>query len=125
MIEAGSICVSIVPYYNSSTGKNDFKKRPVLVLGAADSGDYNVLPISRVTNSRNLDLTYDIQIDPSTYPSLKLTAISYVRIHKQTVVNKASLNEISNMKKDYPDFFIQILDKLNEYNNYLIENAKL
>ena len=84
-----------------------------------------MLPISRVTNSRNLDSSYDIQVDPSIYPNLKLTASSYVRTHKQTVVNKASLNEISNMKREYPDLYTEILDKLEEYNNSLITNARV
>lgn len=125
MIEAGSVCISVTPFYDTTTRKSSFKKRPVLVLGDADSGDFNVLPISRVTNSRNLDSSYDIQVDPSIYPNLKLTASSYVRTHKQTVVNKASLNEISNMKREYPDLYTEILDKLEEYNNSLITNARV
>lgn len=124
MIEAGNICISLTPFYNTATGKSDFKKRPVLVLGAADSGDYNVLPISRVTNPRHIDPCYDIQVDPSVYPSLNLTALSYVRTHKQTVVNKSSLNDISNMKVEYPDLYSQILDRLVQYNNYLIGGAR-
>ena len=125
MIEAGSVCISITPFYDTTTRKNSFKKRPVFVLGAADSGDFNVLPISRVTNPRNLDPIYDIQVDPLIYPNLNLTAVSYVRTHKQTVVNKASLNEISNMKSEYLDLYTTILDKLEEFNNSLITNARV
>ncbi len=125
MIEAGSVCISVTPFYDTAKRKNGFKKRPVLVLGAADSGDFNVLPISRVTNSRNLDSSYDIQVDPLIYPNLKLTAKSYVRTHKQTIVNKASLNEISNMKSEYPDLYTEILDKLEEYNTNLITDARI
>lgn len=125
MIVAGSICISVTPFFNTATGKNEFKNRPVLVLGAADSGDFNILPISRVTNSRHLDLNYDIQVDPSTYPNLNLTVKSYVRTHKQTVVNRSSLKEISNMKVEYPDLFTGILDKLEEYNTNLITDARI
>jgi uncharacterized protein YifN (PemK superfamily) len=125
MIAAGSVCISVTPFYDITTRTNGFKKRPVLVLAAADSGDFNVLPISRVTNSRNLDPSYDIQVDPLIYPNLKLTAKSYVRTHKQTVVNKSSLNEISNMKNEYPELYTEILDKLEEYNNNLITNARV
>lgn len=126
MIEAGSICISVTPFFNTATGKNEFKKRPVLVLGAADFDDFNVLPISRVTNSRNLDPSYDIQVDSSIYPNLKLNAtISYVRTHKQTVVHRSTLNEISNMKVEYPDLFTGILDKLEEYNTNLITDARI
>ena len=124
MIDLGTICISITPFFNSTTRQNDYKKRPVLILGVADSGDYNALPISRVTNSRNLDLCYDIQIDPSVFPNLKLSTLSYVRTHKQTVVNKASLQVISNMKTEYPDLFTLILNKLEQYNSNIINNAR-
>lgn len=124
MIEAGKICVSVTPFYNIKTGKNDFKKRPVLVLGIADAGDFNVLPISRVTNSRNLDLHYDIQVNPSIYPNLNLTSLSYVRTHKQTVVNKSSLNEISDMKTEYLDLFTEILNRLHDYNFKMMSIAR-
>lgn len=125
MIDAGCICISLTPFFNTTTNRNEFKKRPVLVLGSADSGDFNVLPISRVTNSRHLDSYYDIPVDPSLYPNLNLTALSYVRTHKQTVLNKSSLNAISNMKVEYPELYTQILDKLEEYNRSLLDSARI
>lgn len=124
MIESGTICVSLTPFYNVGSGKYDFKKRPVLIIGTADFGDYNVLPISRITKSSNMDSDYDIQVDPSIYPNLKLSTLSYIRVHKQTVVNKATLNEISNLKSEYPILYNLILDKLEEYNTTMISYAR-
>ena len=37
MIEAGSVCISVTPFYDTTIRKNSFKKCPVLVLGVADS----------------------------------------------------------------------------------------
>lgn len=115
----GKICISTTPYYDNMTHKQRFKKRPVLIIGQADSSDYNVLPISRVTNSKNLDPNYDIKVDPIVYPNLKLNALSYIRVHKQTVLNYASLNSIADLKYDYPQLFQKVIDKLKEYNNEL------
>lgn len=121
----GKVCYSLMPFYNAAAKTNAFKSRPVLIIGVADSGDYNVLPLSRVTNSRMIDKDYDIPVSPAAYPKLNLKAPSYVRVHKQTVVNRnsISLNNMSDMKVEYPDLFIDILSKLEYYNKRLLENA--
>lgn len=121
----GKVCYSLMPYFNAAAKTNAFKSRPVLIIGVADSGDYNVLPLSRVTNSRMIDKDYDVPVSPAAYPKLNLTAQSYVRVHKQTVVNKNSIStkNMSDMKTDYPDLFIDILSKLEDYNKKLLESA--
>ena len=120
----GTICSFITPYYDTARQKNSFKSRPVLLIGIADIGDYNFLPISRVTNQNNLDPTYDLPIDPAQYPLLNLTAKSYVRIHKQSYGHKASIGQhIGDMKTEYPDLFLEVLEKLEEYNKKLIADA--
>ena len=82
------------------------------------------MPISRITNSKNLDTCYDIPVDPVVFPDLRLNCFSYVRVHKQTVVNTASLNEVSDMKTEYPQLFSSILDKLELYNSAMIGAAR-
>ena len=77
----GKVCLFIAPFYDTTTNQNAFKTRPSLVIGEADSGDYNILPISRVTNRKYLDSDYDILVNPSIYPKLNLDVISYVRVH--------------------------------------------
>ena len=120
----GKIYTFTTPYYDSTLKKQALKSRPVLVVGKADASDYSVLPISRVTNKINLDLNYDIEINPAKYPKLNLKEISYVRTHKQTTVNTASLvNYVGNIASEYSDLYLQILKKLEEYNKILIDNA--
>lgn len=125
MIGIGEIRYSTTPYYNIQTHTNDFKKRPVLIIGEADSSDYTVLPLSRITNQNMIDPNFDIKIIPQNYPKLTLTAVSYVRTHKQTVVNKASImgRVIGDVKKDYPTLFREIMNKLQEFNEQIRANA--
>ena len=120
----GKISYSVTPYFDVAEHKNSFKKRPVLIIGKADSGDYNVLPISRVTKKQYLDPDYDISVKPAVYPNLNLTSESYVRVHKQTTVNHNSItSEISDMKTSYPALFQSIMDKLKAYNDKIYDNA--
>ncbi len=121
----GKVCYSLTPYYDKTIGRNSFKKRPVLIIGNADSGDYNVLPLSRVTNSKMIDAYYDIPVSPLVYPKLNLTTLSYVRTHKQTFVNQASISSqiMGDMKSDYPDLYLDVLSKLEDYNKKLLKNA--
>lgn len=120
----GKLYTSITPFFDVSTGQNSFKSRPVLIIGDIRSGDYTVLPVSRVTKRQYIDFEYDIEVKKSKYPKLCLTADSYIRVHKQTVVNKASLrNEISDLKAEYEDLYLEILAKLEQFNKELQNNA--
>ena len=124
MFLIGEIRVSTIPFYDIKTKCNSFKTRPVLIIGEADSGDYNVLPVSRVTKKQYLDADYDIPIKLADYPLLNLKADSFVRVHKQTTVNSVSITAgISDMKSCYPILFQSIMDKLKEYNDKLYHNA--
>ena len=123
MMKSGFICYSTFPYFDISTHKNQFKKRPVLVLAKADSGDYNVLPISTITATQHIDADYDIKVDPLNYPKLKLSKVSYVRIHKQSTAYESSLSFVSDMKKEYPDLFLKILEILEEYNKKIMNEC--
>lgn len=120
----GKLCTSKFPYYNTSYNKMCFKNRPVLVIGKADSSDYNVLPISTISHRENIHRDYDIMLSPNDYPALNLKKISYVRVHKQSVVNYASLAFVSDLKLNYPELFKEIMDRLERYNKELIDFAK-
>jgi len=120
----GDVCVFASPYYDTVRRRNDFKARPSLIIGVADLGDYNILPISKVTDRRYLDADYDIPVFPSNYPNLNLNDPSYVRVHKQTVFHDRALHQVlSNMKTSYPELFLSVIVKLEEYSNKLIENS--
>ncbi len=120
----GKIYSTVFPYYDSKTQKNSFKKRPVLIIGGPRNNDYTVLPISTVTKKANLDSEYDLEINPANYPLLHLDKLSYVRVHKQTTVHKVSLTSlIGDMKTEYADLYLSVLEKLEEFNKITIDNA--
>ena len=120
----GKVYVSIFKYYDNIKGKMSFKNRPVLIVGKADNTDYIILPISRVTKRENLDEYYDVLLNPDAVPKLNLTQYSYVRTHKQSVVNIVELyREITDFKKDYMDIYLDIISKMEEFQKNLIDNA--
>ena len=120
----GKICTFTSPFYNAITMQNEFKLRPALIVGKADSSDYNILPVSRVTNRFYLDIEYDIEVDPGKYPKLNLTDVSYIRTHKQSTYHSGALNKVlGDMKVEYPELYLDIVVKLDEYNIKLIDSA--
>jgi len=120
----GKSYVSIFKYYDSAKAKMSLKKRPVLIVGKADDTDYIVLPISRVSKRENLDEYYDVLLSPDAVPKLNLTQHSYVRTHKQSVVNIVELyREITDFKKDYMDIYLDIISKMEEFQKNLIDKA--
>ena len=119
----GWMCTSVTPYLDIKTKTQRLKSRPVLVIGQADSEDYAVLPISRVTNSAHLSDVYDVKIDPATFPDSGLAQVSYVRTHKQIFVNNHAITgKICDLKTVYPDLYLEIAVKLEEYNRELLDN---
>ncbi|MEZ3447061.1 MAG: hypothetical protein K1W30_18375 [Lachnospiraceae bacterium] len=120
----GKAYVSTFQFYNNHTHKMEFKNRPILIVGQADSTDYVVLPISRVTNFANLDNNYDVPIEPSDVPLMNLKQRSYVRTHKQCVIHLGELTkEIVDFKNEYPDIYINIIAKMEAFQKHLIDNA--
>ncbi len=120
----GKVCTSVFPFYDVKTRKNAFKVRPILIIGAPDGGDYTVLPISRVTKPANVDIEYDIPLDPVHYPLLGLKEKSYIRVHKQTIVHRASIDkQLGDLKNEYAELYKNIMDKLEQFNKQLISNA--
>lgn len=120
----GKAYVSTFQFYNSCTGRMEFKNRPVLIVGQADEKDYVVLPISRVTNSVNLDANYDFKIEPHEVPSMKLKVTSYIRTHKQSVIHAGEIIKmIVDFKTEYPDKYIEILEKMEDFQKKIIDDA--
>jgi hypothetical protein len=122
----GKVCYFSAQFYDVKTGTKSFKTRPFLVVGKADSGDYSVLPVSKVSDAKYIHPIYDVPIDPASYPLLNLNPayISYIRTHKQTVVNHADYSKaIGDMKADYQELFLLVMVKLEEYSKNLISEA--
>ena len=99
-------------------------KKTVMIVVKADNTDYIVLPISRVSKRENLDEYYDVLLSPDAVPKLNLTQHSYVRTHKQSVVNIVELyREITDFKKDYMDIYPDIISKMEKFQKNLIDKA--
>lgn len=123
-IMIGKICIAIFPFYDIKLKKNLYKQRPVLIIGEAINNDYTILPVSTITKKENIDIYYDIAIDPEKYPKLNLDKYSYIRTHKQIVIYKDMIKgEISDLKEEYLEIYSDILNKLKEFNIKLIEKA--
>ena len=75
----GKAYVSTFQFYDNRNHRMSFKNRPVLIVSQADATDYVILPISRVTNSANLDMDYDFKVEPQDVPMMNLTQTSYIR----------------------------------------------
>lgn len=120
----GKAYVSTFQFYNRRNHRMEFKSRPVLIVGQADSTDYVILPISRVTNSANIDSDYDLQITQQSVPLMNLTQTSYIRTHKQSVVHAGELTrEIVDFKAEYPDIYVEVITKMEEFQKSIIDNA--
>ncbi len=120
----GKAYVSVFQYYNNTTHKMDFKRRPVLIVGKSDSTDYVILPISRITNRQHLDSYYDIEIKKQDFPLMNLKADSYIRTHKQTVIHEGELTQcIVDFKSEYNDTYKDVMKRMSEFQDSIIKNA--
>lgn len=120
----GKAYVSTFQFYNNRTHRMEFKNRPVLIVGKADATDYVILPISRVTNNANVDSDYDLKMEPQDVPLMNLTQTSYIRTHKQAVVNARELTkEIVDFKSEYQDKYVDVIAKMEEFQKKIIDNA--
>lgn len=120
----GEIRKALTPFFDSKTHQKSMKSRPVLILAKADSGDFTVLPVSRVTRSENIDPHYDVKVDPMVYPDLNLRDVSYVRTHKQTTIHIAEIGDkIGDMKISYEDLYLEVLALREEYSAEVTHQA--
>ncbi len=120
----GYAYISSFPYYDMQSRQTRFKNRPVLVIGQADSKDYVVLPISRVSIRAHLDPRYDVEVNPGDVPLMNLHSTSYIRTHKQTVLYAASLvRPIVDFRTEYPDAYVDVIAKVEEFQKNMLDNA--
>lgn len=124
MIAIGEIRKTITPYYDLQHGMMRTKSRPALIIAKADSDDYVVLPISRITRQENRNEMYDIKVDPSSYPLLHLNAVSYIRTHKQTVIHQAEIGDlIGEIKSNYADLYLLVLERREQFSGEITNQA--
>ena len=124
MISIGEIRKTFTPYYDKVLKKQSIKSRPALIVGMADSSDYVVLPVSRVSIQSNRDADYDIEVDPAQYPFLCLNSVSYIRTHKQTVIHAAEIGDaISDLRNSYEGLYLTVIEKRDTFNRILTDRA--
>lgn len=120
----GEIRKVFLSYFDVKTNKNSFKSRPALIIAKADDTDYVVLPVSSITRRENVNALYDVEVDPAVYPLLGLRNLSFVRTHKQTIANLASIGDmIGDMKGSYEDLYLEILEKRAEFSKNISDQA--
>jgi len=121
----GKIIISYFQYYNAQQSRMRFKKRPMLIIGNADIEDYVALPISKISDQTRIDGIYDIKVESASYPNVSLNeAISYIRTHKQVIINKASIQtQIANLKTLYPDLFLNVMEKVEQFQKEMIDKS--
>ena len=121
----GKIYISMVEFYDVKNQKNSIKARPVLILSNVRNNDFTVLPISTISNTQNIDGDYDIEVNPQIYQKLNLKKMSYIRTHKRIYLHQASVDKtkiLGDIKNDYPDLFLEILEKMEKFNKEILEN---
>lgn len=120
----GEIRKTITPFWDVKCNKMSYKSRPALIIAKADTDDYVVLPVSRITKKNNLDVKYDVEVDPAIYPMSNLTNISYVRTHKQTIINASQIADcIGDIKGNYEELYLSILEKREEFSTDITDQA--
>lgn len=122
----GKICKIYTAFYDKSTHKKSFKWRPGLVISGTNGQDCDraVLPVSTITISKYIDPYFDIPISISSYPLLSLDKDSYIRTGKQISVSGPDIGDvISDLRTCYPDLYIDVLARLEEYNKKIIDEA--
>lgn len=120
----GNICITQTKYYDALKKKNNFKYRPALINAGPRNNDYTILPISSISISSNIDVDYDIKIDPKQYPNLKLRKTCYIRTHKSTTMHKAEILKIViNMKSIEHDLYIHVIKKYEQWAKEIVDNA--
>lgn len=117
----GDYCLATFPYYDIKEQRMRFKQRPMIILGEADNTDFIVLPVSTVSKKEYLDLIYDFPVSFELYPDMNIKRECFIRTHKQAVINQASIvKSIVNIKERYPELWLEILVKVEDFQKQLI-----
>lgn len=122
----GKIYKVITPYYDKTARKSGFKARPALVIMETNGYDSDcvILPVSTIKQERYRDPKYDKFIEKSKYPDLDMTENCYVRTGKQTSISRKDIgSEISDMKSEYPDLYLEVLALLEEFQKTVLDSA--
>ena len=120
----GKIVKCLTQYYDARLQRISSKSRPALVLKSPEDDDYVVLPISTIPNRTNVNPVYDIEIDPSKFSRINLTRLSYVRTHRMISIPMQQIDTsiiIGDLKSDYEELFLEIVEKVEQFHNEIME----
>ena len=120
----GKIVRCLTQYYDAKLQRISIKSRPALVLKSPENDDYVVLPISTIPNRINVNPTYDIEIDPAKFSKINLTRISYIRNHRMVSIPIQQIDSsiiIGDLKSDYEELFLRIVEKVEQFHNEIME----
>lgn len=124
-----TVVKSRMHYYDIKTKSVRFKVRPILIIAIERNyfhTDLTVLPISSVSNKKNIDSKFDISIGKIECPTLRYITRDYcfVRTHKPYTINSNSLftdSNLDNLKVLYPHKFEQISLAWSEFSETLLK----
>lgn len=116
-------------YYDIKTQSVRFKVRPILIIAIERNyfhTDLTVLPISSVSNKKNIDYKFDISIGKIECPTLQYITkdYCYVRVHKPNTINSNNVlieSNLDNLKLVYPYKFEQISLAWSEFSESLLK----
>ena len=120
----GKIVKCLTQYYDARLQRISIKSRPALVLKSPEDDDYVVLPISTIPNRTNVNPVYHIEIDPSKFSRINLTRLSYVRTHRMISIPMQQIDTsiiIGDLKSDYEELFLEIVEKVEQFHNEIME----
>ena len=120
----GKIVRCLTQYYDVRSQRILIKSRPALVLKSPENDDYVVLPISTIPNRVNVNPIYDIEIDPLKFPKINLTRLSYIRTHRMVSIPIQQIDSsviIGDLRLDYEEVFLEIMEKVEQFHNEMME----
>ena len=116
------------PYFDIKTERKGYKSRPILIIGYEKDKfpcDFNILPVSSITNESHRDMNYDIEIPEHVLSQISLlNRTSYIRTHKQSTVNSADISNNSkavNIKDISSEFYEEVIAQHSEFTQHLFE----
>lgn len=121
----GKIVKCLTQYYDIGLHRISIKSRPALVLKSPENDDYVVLSVSTIPNRINVNPVYDIEIDPSKFPKINLTRLSYIRTHRMVSIPIQQIDGsiiIGDLKSDYEELFLEIVEKVEQFHNEVMKD---
>lgn len=122
----GKIYKIITPYFDSASGRTQFKSRPGLIIATPNGydSDYIVLPVSTIQKQQYIDPKYDIKVKKEDYLLLNLDKDSYIRTGKQVNINRSNIGDlIGDMKTHYEEKYLDILGIMEKFHKELLDKA--